>query len=359
MSRVAVAMSGGLDSSVAALLLLARGEEVIGLSLLLWPDGPSRTHGRCCAPLDLADARHVAGKLGFPHYTLDYQEVFRHRVVEPFVRDYLKGRTPSPCVRCNTFVKFDALLHQARRLGAERLATGHYARIVQGADGPELHRAADREKDQSYYLFEIDRESLKLLEFPIGELRKAEVRERARAGGLPVAEKGESMEVCFVAGGVREFVERQAAELGLEIDPSPARVVSVEGVELGYGEPYYRYTVGQRRGLGVAAGSRQYVLQVIPQRREVVVGQEAALATRAFRGERIHWLTEPPEGPVEVEVQIRSRHIACRAEVQPRMKGEFVVEFATPQRAVAPGQASVFYRGSRVLGGGWIVEPFV
>jgi tRNA-specific 2-thiouridylase len=357
MSRIAVAMSGGLDSSVAAMLLLDRGEEVLGLSLLLWTGGPGRTHGRCCAPLDLADARRVAGKLGFPHYTLDYQEVFRHNVVVPFVRDYLAGRTPSPCVRCNTFVKFDALFHQARRLGADRLATGHYARIVQGPEGFELHRAADREKDQSYYLFEVEPSYLERLEFPVGELRKAEVRDLARARGLPVAEKGESMEVCFVEGGVREFVERQAAEEGIPFAPIPARLLRPDGSELGRAEPYYRYTVGQRRGLGVAAGARQYVLRVIPERQEVVVGSERELLCRAFRGERVHWLTDPPEGPIEVEVQIRSRHVPCRAQVRPGFHGEFEVEFEVPQRAIAPGQASVFYQGSRVLGGGWIQEP--
>lgn len=358
MSRVAIAMSGGLDSSVAALLLAARGEEVVGLSLLLWSGRSRETHGRCCAPLDLADARRVAGQLGIPHYTLDYQELFQKRVVEPFVRDYLEGRTPIPCVRCNTFVKFDALFEQARRLGASKLATGHYARILSGPEGPELHRAIDEAKDQSYYLFEISRDRLGDLEFPVGELRKAEVRNRAREAGLCVAEKGESMEICFVDSSVRQFVEREGgAAAGGSGTTRAARIVDVEGRELGFGEPYYRYTVGQRRGLGIASGERRYVLRVLPERNEVVVGGASELEVGGLRGERVHWLIEPPAGPIEATVQIRARHAGCRAEVRSAAGGRFEVDFEVPQRAVTPGQACVFFRGSQVLGGGWIAGP--
>ncbi|HEV8631534.1 MAG TPA: tRNA 2-thiouridine(34) synthase MnmA [Thermoanaerobaculia bacterium] len=354
---VAVAMSGGLDSSVAA-WLLSRQQPVVGLSMLLWDhsDRP-RGSGRCCGALDLGDARRVAQQAGIPHYTLRMDEEFRRDVVDPFVADYLDGRTPSPCVRCNTFIKFDALLARARALGAGRVATGHYARIVDGPDGPELHRGADEAKDQSYFLFELTREQLAASLFPLGELRKKEVRQLARDAGLVVAEKGESMEICFVDGAVEEFVAAQAAarpERFGAVASAPATVVAENGEVLGEGAPYYRYTVGQRRGLGVAAGHRLYVLRVLPAENRVVVGDEEALAARGLTGERLSWIGEPPTGEAEVTVRIRSRHAGVAARVRPLAGGRAEVEFASPQRGVAPGQAAVFYEGSRVLGGCWI-----
>jgi tRNA-specific 2-thiouridylase len=354
----AVAMSGGLDSSVAAWLLARSGEPVIGLSMLLWDRAGEARHGRCCGALDLGDARRVAAQAGIPHYTLRMDEEFRRAVVDPFVADYLAGRTPSPCVRCNTFVKFDLLVERARRLGAAALATGHYARVLAGPEGPELHAAADAAKDQSYFLFELTAEQLAFSRFPLGERSKTEVREIARAAGLVVAEKGESMEVCFVEGPVREFVERELSErperhAGAAVS-GPARMRDRAGRELGRGEPYYRYTVGQRRGLHVATGQRRYVLEVLPGENAVVVGDEGELRAAGLAGERAHWIGPPPDAPVEASVKIRSRHPGVPALIRPRDGGRVEVDFAEPQRGVAPGQAAVFYAGTKVLGGCWI-----
>ncbi|HYG62938.1 MAG TPA: tRNA 2-thiouridine(34) synthase MnmA [Thermoanaerobaculia bacterium] len=355
-------MSGGLDSSVTAWLLSKGDRPVIGLSMLLWDHSGVEAHGRCCGALDLGDAKRVAQQAGIPHYTLRMDEDFRRQVVDPFVQDYLEGRTPSPCVRCNTWIKFDLLLERARRLGAERVATGHYARILDGPGGPELHTAVDAGKDQSYYLFELTQEQLAASLFPLGAMTKGEVRALAREAGLAVAGKGESMEVCFVSGGVREFVEAQVAEhperFGTVAEPAPSTLVDTAGRELGTGQPYYRYTVGQRRGLGLAARSPLYVLAIEPEENRVVVGEEEALLAPGLQGERLHWIGADPSlgeaGEVEATVKIRSRHPGVAARIRPLDKGEVEVRFAEPQRGVTPGQAAVFYQGTRVLGGCWI-----
>ncbi|HEX5716838.1 MAG TPA: tRNA 2-thiouridine(34) synthase MnmA [Thermoanaerobaculia bacterium] len=355
MTLTAVAMSGGLDSSVTAWMLAKSGVPVVGLSMLLWDQSGVEAHGRCCGALDLGDAKRVAQQAGIPHYTLRLDEEFRQKVVDPFVEDYLAGRTPSPCVRCNTWIKFDLLLERARRLGAERVATGHYARIVDGPGGPELHTALDTDKDQSYYLFELTQEQLAASLFPLGGMTKPQVRDLAREAGLVVAEKGESMEVCFVSGGIREFVEAQVAEhperfSGARLS-EPAALVDSGGREVGAGQPYYRYTVGQRRGLGLAARSPLFVLAIEPDENRVVVGEERELLAPGLLGERLHWIGQPAE---EVTVKIRSRHPGVAARVRALPEGKAEVLFAEAQRGITPGQAAVFYQGTRVLGGCWI-----
>jgi tRNA-specific 2-thiouridylase len=355
MSMTAVAMSGGLDSSVVAWMLAQGDEEVVGLSMLLWDRGEEVVHGRCCGALDLGDARRVAEQCGIPHYTLRMEEEFRSSVVDPFVDGYLAGTTPVPCTSCNTWIKFGLFLERARQLGAQRIATGHYARIVKVGDEFELHAARHLDKDQSYYLFELTQEQLAASSFPLGEKTKEEVREMARQVELRVAEKGESMELCFVTGSVREFVEQEAAarpEIG-EIAASGAKVRDSEGAVLGEGEPYYRYTVGQRRGLGLASPERLYVLGVDAGANEVVVGGREELLAEGLVGSSMHWIGTPPEGVVEATVKIRARHpgVGCRIRVE---ADRTLIEFDQPQHGVAPGQAAVVYQDSRVLGGCWI-----
>ncbi len=355
--RIAVAMSGGLDSSVAA-LLLSRGEvPVVGLSMLLWDRSDERTHGRCCGALDLGDARRVAAQCGIPHFTLRMEEEFRRAVVDPFVSSYLAGETPVPCTACNTWLKFGLLLDKARELDATRLATGHYARIERRDGQLELHTARYLDKDQSYYLFELTQEQLAATEFPLGELSKTEARELARQATLVVAEKGESMELCFVSQGVEAFVAEQAAERPAAFAPLPAegaRVVDSSGEVLGRGAPYYRYTVGQRRDLGVSASRRLYVLDVSAEANEITVGDEQELMAEGLAAERAHWIGDPPSGEIEARVKIRARHEGVDCRVRPEADGGLSISFDEPQRGVAPGQAAVLYDGTRVLGGGWI-----
>jgi tRNA-specific 2-thiouridylase len=397
-SFTAVAMSGGLDSSVAASLLARSGERVVGLSMLLTDRSAQSRNGRCCGSLDLADARRVASQVGIPHYTLRLDAEFERQVIEPFVADYAAGRTPSPCVRCNTFIKFDAFVDRARRLGASRIATGHYARIERGEGGLELHRAADEHKDQSYFLFELDQSQLAAAIFPLGAMTKSQVRDEARRQGLVVAEKGESMEICFVDGDLEPFLDARlqrasavvasasraaaletgetsatlageggadpasapvAGERGSGRAPAPPRgrgaeVVDRAGRRLGTAGPFYRYTVGQRRGLGVSGGDRLYVLEIEPAEQRVVVGGREDLRRGGLRGERLHWIGPPPAGDVEATVRIRSRHAGVKSRIRALPGRRAEVEFAEPQEGIAPGQAAVFYDGSRVLGGCWI-----
>ncbi len=348
-------MSGGLDSSVTAWMLAKQQREVVGLSMLLWDQSepePSTEGRRCCGALDLGDARRVASQIGIPYYVLEMQSEFRQHVVEPFVDAYLAGTTPIPCTACNTWIKFDLLLERAQQVGAGRVATGHYARIVQGDGELELHAAADLSKDQSYYLFELSQDQLAAAEFPLGEMSKDEVRNLARKAGLVVAEKGESMELCFVSGSIQEFIEKEL-EAREQMPLEPSEVVDSEGEFLGTAAPYYRYTVGQRRGLGISSDQPTYVVGVEPERNVVTLGGRQALMALGLVGGRPHWVGTALETGAEVEVKIRARHPPVRSRLT---LGEEVVQvdFEEPQFGVTPGQAAVFYRGSQVLGGCWI-----
>jgi tRNA-specific 2-thiouridylase len=346
--RVVVGMSGGVDSSVAAALLVEEGHEVIGVTLNL-----AGSDSRCCSLDDADDARRVADGLGIRFYVANYKDRFREEVIEPFADAYLAGRTPIPCVTCNKRFKFDYLLARGRALGADAVATGHYARIVPGADGtPRLLRGEDAGKDQSYFLFNLAPEQLARIRFPLGALCKDEVRSRARELGLATAEKPESQEICFVPDGdyaaVVERIRPGAA-------PGKGDVVDEQGTLLGHHSGIHRYTVGQRRGLGVSGSEPRYVVRIDAAANRVVVGPAASLVANEARVEHVSWTrAAAPAASLQAEVKIRYRDVPVPARVAPDGEGGAEVRFDAPVRAVTPGQAAVFYRGDEVLGGGWI-----
>ena len=404
---IVVAMSGGVDSSTAAALLVeanstqspAAGPEgparVVGLTMQLWNQRrlprllgleestatPGHAHGRCCSLDDTHDARRVAEHLGIPYYVVNFEKPFEASVVRPFVERYLVGETPIPCSLCNTEIKFAKLIDTALEIGAERVATGHYARIRRDdATGRyRLLAGVDRAKDQSYFLFGLTQEQLARSVFPLGELTKEEVRAIARARKLPVAEKPESQEICFVPSrSYREFIEAYLAEQGQRLDESPGEIVSTAGQVLGEHHGLHRFTIGQRKGLGVALGRPLYVVEIERARNRVVVGPDEELFRRRFVACDVNWIRPMADGEgVEARVKIRNKHVPAPARITAgvaaafrppahdgRLKAaatgatcaEAVVEFLQPQRAITPGQAAVFYAGDEVLGGGWIAR---
>ena len=351
MARIVVGMSGGVDSSVAAALLVERGFEVIGVTMHL-----AGSQSRCCSLDDADDARRVAETLGIRFYVANYKDRFREEVMEPFADAYLAGKTPIPCVACNDRFKFSHLLARARALGADAVATGHYARVlrdpVNGA--ARLLRGADARKDQSYFLFRLTAEQLRHTHFPIGALTKPEVRARARALGLATAEKRESQEICFVPDGdyarVVEQIRPGAARAGEIVDAASGRV-------LGTHAGVHHFTVGQRRGLGSGGAAARYVVALDAASATVRVGDEAALGARGARLGGVCWTSErPPGGELRAEVQVRYRHAPVPATIALSADGGARVSFDEPVRAVSPGQAAVFYNGDELLGGGWIEE---
>jgi tRNA-specific 2-thiouridylase len=354
-TRVVVAMSGGVDSSVTAALLHQEGYQVVGVTLQLYDHGAAvGRKGACCAGQDIYDARRVADALEMPHYVLDYESRFRAAVMEDFADSYLRGETPIPCVRCNERVKFRDLLDTARDLEAEALATGHYVRRLEGPNGPELHQAVDSARDQSYFLFTTTSAQLELLRFPLGGRPKAETREIARRLGLSVAAKPDSQDICFVPNGsyarVVEKLRPGAAEPGL--------IVDLEGRELGRHQGIIHYTIGQRRGLGIGGRDEPlYVVRLEPEASRVVVGPQAALARDRVSMNSVNWLAGPcPLKGLACRIKLRSTQPAAPGRVFLHQDGRGEVALDTPQLGVSPGQAAVFYDGTRVLGGGWITD---
>jgi len=379
-TRIAVAMSGGVDSSTAAALLAEKSStqpsgaspEVVGLTMQLWNQRRlpqllgeeagegGHASGRCCSLEDVYDARAVASFLNIPFYVVNLEKQFEAAVVKPFVEGYMAGETPIPCSLCNTEIKFAEFLTTARQIGAERIATGHYARIRRDPDTGryQLLRGVDRSKDQAYFLFGLTQEQLARSEFPLGEMTKQEVRALAQARRLPVAEKPDSQEICFVpTGSYREFIDAYLAEQERAPSSRPGEIVTTEGRVLGEHSGLQHFTVGQRKGLGMAVGAPLYVIALDPAKNQVMVGEDRDLFRRRFRVREVNWIRPlAPGDSLEAHVKIRHNHPGAAAHVEAGSGCEAFVEFHEPQRAITPGQAAVFYDGAEVVGGGWISQ---
>ncbi len=352
--RVAVAMSGGVDSSLSAAILKDRGYEVIGLTMRLWDpaENAGEKFGRCCSPEDARDARRVSEQLGIPHYVINFRELFEREVVDYFTREYLRGRTPNPCIKCNERMKFNLLLRKAEELGCRILATGHYARIEHpSGERRVLLRGKDRQKDQSYFLFSMTQDQMAKVAFPLGGISKKEAREEALRRGLRVARKADSQEICFIPDdNYRNFLRKRGCEIGGE-----GRIVDRGGKVLGVHGGIHGFTIGQRRGLGLAGPLPRYVVALDPEKNEVVTGTKDDLLSGGLIAGEMNWIAFPMlEEEIEVSVQIRYRHPGAAASVSPLEGGKVRVDFHEPVKSVTPGQAAVFYRGEEVIGGGWI-----
>jgi tRNA-uridine 2-sulfurtransferase len=362
----AVAMSGGVDSSTVAAVLRNRGENIIGLTMQLWnqrrlPELAGESHGghRCCSIDDVYDAKRVAEHLQFPHYVVNFEDRFEQDVIKPFVAEYVEGRTPIPCTLCNSHVKFDQLLATARQIGADRLVTGHYARIRfnENLQRYELLRARDDSKDQSYFLFGLTQEQMSRTDFPLGELTKDEVRAIAREAHLPVAEKPDSQEICFVPqGNYVQFIEAYLGEQGTALAEEPGEIVTTSGEVIAHHRGVHQFTIGQRKGLGFAAGKKYYVVSLDRDSRRVVVGGDDELQSVECQVRDVNWISTPQiTAPTRATVKIRHRHEPAAATLHPCSESTHAqIIFDEPQRAITPGQAAVFYDGAAVLGGGWI-----
>jgi len=364
---IAIAMSGGVDSSAVAALLHAQGHPLVGLTLQLWNQRrlagregmPESVQGRCCSIDDVYDARRVAEHLGIPYYLVNAQDRFEEEVVRPFVAEYLAGRTPIPCTLCNNHLKFDQLLLTARQIGAERIATGHYAR---NHFDPErgrwiLSRPSDRSKDQTYFLFGLTQDQLSRTLFPLGEMQKPAVRTMAAEHGLELAQKPDSQEICFIPGGsYSQFLKAYLDEQGRDLPDSSGDLVDATGQVVGHHDGIHGFTVGQRKGLGISSPDPLYVLKIHPDSHRVDVGPDTDLLSRTLTANRLNWVSIPqPDQPIRVSIKIRHRHEPAPATLH--VVSEDLVEaiFDEPQRAITPGQSAVFYQGDEVAGGGWIV----